>query len=101
MLLALIAATALLSSQDAVADSQQTTSSVQTGGTAQTGAPQPPAQDPGERVVCRREHQVGSNRPIRTCRKQKEWDQLRDESLRSYNRAQRGTGENIDPNRRD
>lgn len=99
MLVALILAAALSMPQEApTAGPSSSEAQTSTAGTPGS-ATQTPPQDPGERVVCRREHQVGSNRPIRTCRKQKEWDQLRDESLRSYNRAQRGNAENIDPSR--
>lgn len=34
--------------------------------------------DPGDEIVCRREHVVGSNRPKRICAPRRQWDQARD-----------------------
>lgn len=41
------------------------------------------------RMVCRRERVVGTLRPVRTCRSQAEWDQIRDAAkdiVESFNR---------------
>ncbi|HZW15461.1 MAG TPA: hypothetical protein VFF66_04310 [Brevundimonas sp.] len=54
---------------------------------AQTEAP---AEDPEERVVCRREHVVGSNRRQQVCMTVRQRAQLRDESRRQADRTGRG-----------
>lgn len=36
--------------------------------------------DPRDRVVCRREHVLGSNRPQRICQTQRQWEAQRDQS---------------------
>lgn len=68
--------------------------------TAQSSAPEAPnaaaaqteatAEDPEERVVCRREHVVGSNRRQQVCMTVRQRAQLRDESRRQADRTGRG-----------
>ncbi len=36
--------------------------------------------DPRDRIVCRREHVLGSNRPQRICQTQRQWEAQRDQS---------------------
>jgi len=73
--------------------------------TAQSSAPeapnaaaaqtQAPAEDPEERVVCRREHVVGSNRRQQICMTVRERAQLRDESRREAERSGRRNHQQI------
>ena len=42
-----------------------------------------------ERVVCRREHTIGSNRPVRTCRTAREWEEIRQYSMQFHSSADR------------
>ncbi|MGQ2990048.1 MAG: hypothetical protein ACT6RD_11480 [Brevundimonas sp.] len=43
-------------------------------------ATQAPVADPRDRIVCRREHVLGSNRPQRICQTQRQWEAQRDQS---------------------
>ena len=68
---------------------QATTSPpLQDGSSAQT-PPKGKETPASETVVCRREHVVGSLRPIRICRTQREWAQLRDGSQEAIDRSNR------------
>ena len=49
-----------------------------------------PAEDPEERIVCRREHVVGSNRRQQVCMSVRQRSELRDESRRQADRTGRG-----------
>lgn len=55
---------------------------------APTAAPTPPAKkkDDPNRVVCTREHVVGSNRPQRICMTVREREELRQRAVDSQNR---------------
>lgn len=46
-----------------------------------------------DRVICRREHVVGSNRPQRICMTRREWDALRDDARDNADRLNRGAPE--------
>ncbi|MDP3800960.1 hypothetical protein [Brevundimonas sp.] len=53
-----------------------------------------PATDPGDRVVCRREHVLGSNRRERICMTVRQRAQLEDQSRQQLDRAGRGSDRN-------
>jgi len=57
----------------------------------------PPAEDPEERIVCRREHVVGSNRRQQVCMTVRQRSELRDESRRQSDRTGRGNDQVIAP----
>lgn len=52
--------------------------------------------DEGDRVICRREHVVGSNRPQRICLPKREWDAMRDDARNNADRLNRGAPEIIE-----
>ena len=52
--------------------------------------PTPAEDDPEERIVCRREHVVGSNRRQQVCMSVRQRSELRDESRRQADRTGRG-----------
>ena len=69
-----------------------------TGAAVQTPAPAAaPAEEPNERerMVCRRERVVGSNRPQRICMTQAQWDATRDQSRERFNEVTRGQPERL------
>jgi len=49
-----------------------------TAGTQAAATPAPDAEDSEDRVVCRRERIVGSNRPQRTCMTRRQWQAAAD-----------------------
>ena len=51
--------------------------------------------DDGDRVICRREHVLGSNRPQRICMPKREWDAIREASRDNLNRMDRGTPQGL------
>ncbi len=53
-------------------------------------APTVRAMDDPERVICRRERVVGTNRPQRVCMTAREWEVVRDASRETMNRSERG-----------
>lgn len=53
-----------------------------------------------QRLVCRRDHVVGSLRPVRVCRTASEWAALRDQSREMAERARQETPNNA-PSGRD
>lgn len=86
MNIALIAAIALAASQ-----AQQTPSTEAPAEAAPRTAETARAdnrEDP-DRVICRREHVVGSNRPRRICLPRREWDAIRDQSRDTMQHLQR------------
>lgn len=46
--------------------------------------------DDPERVICRRERVVGTNRPQRTCMTARQWDAAREASREALDKAERG-----------
>ncbi len=46
--------------------------------------------DDPERVICRRERVVGSNRPQRTCMTARQWEESREAAREALNRSERG-----------
>ena len=81
MLVALLAAALLFQSQEPAAPAADTSAEA-------TAAAEREAER--NRVVCRREHVVGSNRPQRVCRTRREWDAMADTSREQMDRATRG-----------
>ncbi|MBW8303564.1 MAG: hypothetical protein K0M78_06415 [Brevundimonas sp.] len=55
------------------------------------------AEDPDERLVCRREHVVGSNRRQQVCMTVRQRAQLRDDSRRQADRTGRGNDQQYTP----
>lgn len=51
--------------------------------------PAKPAKDDPNRMVCTREHVVGSNRPVKVCMTAAEREQLRDQSARAVDETRR------------
>lgn len=52
-----------------------------------------PRDEEADRVICRREHVVGSNRPQRICMTRREWGALRDDARDNTERLNRGAPE--------
>lgn len=46
-----------------------------------------------ERVICRREHVVGSNRPQRICMTRREWNAVRETSQDAMRQMERGSAQ--------
>jgi hypothetical protein len=69
-------------------------------GSSQQAQPQPePRPEPTvgetrqaerERLICRRQHVVGSNRPQRVCLTRAEWDEIREDAVEGLERYNRG-----------
>ncbi|MDO9588993.1 MAG: hypothetical protein Q8R45_12125 [Brevundimonas sp.] len=66
-------------------------------GDASTAAP---VTDPGDRMVCRREHVLGSNRRERVCMTARQRAQIEDRSREQLQRSGRGSDRNDLPNDR-
>lgn len=74
--------TAMLAMQSSPAPSNQIASNER--------APTARAMNDPERVICRRERVVGTNRPQRVCMTAREWEVVRDASRETMNRSERG-----------
>ena len=55
-------------------------------------APAKPALDDPDRIVCTREHVVGSNRPKKICMTVAQREEYRDQTRRTMDETRRGTG---------
>lgn len=55
-------------------------------------APAKPAQDDPDRIVCTREHVVGSNRPKKVCMTVAQREEYRDQTRRTMDESRRGPG---------
>lgn len=70
--------------------------------TQPTVAAEEPASPTQERIVCRRERQMGSNLRQRVCMTEREWNFAAAQSREDFDRARNNAPpENIDPTRRD
>lgn len=55
-------------------------------------APAKPALDDPDRIVCTREHVVGSNRPKKVCMTVAQREEYREQTRRTMDETRRGTG---------
>lgn len=65
-------------------------------------APTPSISEPtneDNRIVCRRERVVGSNRPQKICLTRQQWQEQRDNSRQMMDRTSPGRGEELPSNR--
>ncbi len=65
-------------------------------------APAPSVSEPANednRMVCRRERVVGSNRPQKVCLTRQQWQEQRDNSRQMMDRTSPGRGEELPSNR--
>jgi len=69
---------------------------------AAPAAPAPSVSEPANednRMVCRRERVVGSNRPQKVCLTRQQWQEQRDNSRQMMDRTSPGRGEELPSNR--
>ncbi|MFN4297015.1 MAG: hypothetical protein ACK4FB_09240 [Brevundimonas sp.] len=52
-------------------------------------------QEDADRMICRREHVVGSNRPQRVCMTRAQWDAIRDQSRETLRETDRGAPQEL------
>jgi hypothetical protein len=86
-------ATALLS----IAGAPAFAADAQSPADAPTAKPAKKMDDPS-RVICTREHVVGSNRPQKVCMTVAQREELRDAARRTMDDSRKGTGEGLNSN---
>jgi len=59
--------------------------------TPQPDAAKPAAESEKDRIICKREHEVGSNRRKKICRTVQEWNHIRDQSQGAMRDADRAS----------
>ena len=87
-MLAIFAARALFAGSQDTAPAQTPNNTQQ-----QADAAEAEAQAEDERVICRREHVVGSNRPQRICMTRREWNAVRENSQDTMRQMERGSAQ--------